>query len=138
MTQEEFIAAARAYVGTPWRHQGRSKTGMDCIGLVLAAARDTGLVLPDPAPYLREPADARLVREAGKLAPRVSPAQPGDVVVFRTTKFVGHVGIMAYSPALACKSVIHAYMLYRSVREDPWHSAHDDNFVAAYRLWSNA
>ena len=93
MTPAAFIAAARSYLGTPWRHMGRNRAGLDCIGLVLVAARDAGLSLPDPAPYEREPADARLVLEASRLASRVSSPAPGDVMVFRTTRHVGHVGI---------------------------------------------
>ena len=43
---ETFVAAARGYVGVPWRHLGRSRTGVDCIGLVLLAARETAALAP--------------------------------------------------------------------------------------------
>jgi cell wall-associated NlpC family hydrolase len=137
MTADAFIAAARRYLGTPWRHLGRSRAGLDCIGLVLVAARDAGLSLPDPAPYEREPADARLVLEASRLARRVSPPAPGDVLVFRTTCHVGHVGICATHPLHGVPSVIHALMWHRKVQEDVYDRDMRDAFIAAFRLWED-
>lgn len=136
MNREIFLEAARSYVDVPWRHQGRSRTGLDCIGLVIASAKDAGLEISDPAPYDREPSDSRLVQEAKKIAKRVSPPEAGDVVVFRSSKFVGHVGIRAFNVAWGRPSIIHAYMYHRAVQEDPWIEMHDDAFVAAFRLWS--
>ena len=41
--REEFAAAAEALVGTPFRFRGRDrKTGLDCVGVVLAALADIG------------------------------------------------------------------------------------------------
>ena len=34
-TAADFIAEARTWIGVPFRHQGRSRHGVDCIGLVL-------------------------------------------------------------------------------------------------------
>ncbi len=135
MTPAAFIAAARSYLGTPWRHMGRNRAGLDCIGLVLVAAGDAGLSLPDPAPYEREPADARLVLEASQLAQRVSVPSPGDVIVFRTTRHVGHVGICAVHPLHRVPSVIHALMWHRKVLEDVYDRQMRDAFIAAFRLW---
>ena len=40
---ERFAAAAEALVGTPFRFRGRDRaTGIDCVGLVLAALADIG------------------------------------------------------------------------------------------------
>lgn len=48
-----FIQAARSYLGTPWRHQGRSRRGIDCGGLVALAMRDIGHPGQDIAGYGR-------------------------------------------------------------------------------------
>ena len=41
--RERFAAAAEALVGTPFRFRGRDrKTGLDCVGVVLAALADIG------------------------------------------------------------------------------------------------
>lgn len=58
MTGADVVSAARAWVGVPFRHQGRSRTGVDCAGLIVCLARDLG-VLPaafdDPRDYPRAP-----------------------------------------------------------------------------------
>jgi len=43
----DILAAARRYVGVPYRHRGRDMRGLDCVGLAIAVARDLGL--PHPA-----------------------------------------------------------------------------------------
>jgi len=43
VNDNELVAAARRYIGTPWRDRGRSTTGLDCIGLLAVAMRDCGV-----------------------------------------------------------------------------------------------
>lgn len=45
ITAQALIESARALVGTPYQHQGRSQWGVDCIGLVALAASNAGLDL---------------------------------------------------------------------------------------------
>ena len=48
-TGQDVVAAARRWIGTPWRHQHRLHGfGVDCVGLVCAAGMEAG-VLEDPA-----------------------------------------------------------------------------------------
>lgn len=61
----DIITTARAMAQSrvPFVHQGRSWAGVDCAGLVLVAAWDNGLDLPDwPEPYGRAAFGQRLVR----------------------------------------------------------------------------
>lgn len=55
ITRADVIAAALAYVGTPFRWQGRDALGLDCVGLPAAVARDLGLVRRLPKPTYRRP-----------------------------------------------------------------------------------
>ena len=42
--RQQIVERARAYVGTPYRHQGRELgVAVDCVGLVLCVADDLGL-----------------------------------------------------------------------------------------------
>ncbi len=41
--QEEFLKALRSYIGVPFHHQGRSRGGLDCVGLVIVACHDVGI-----------------------------------------------------------------------------------------------
>lgn len=112
--------AARMLIGTPWRHLGRDRAGLDCIGLLLLAGAMAGHSLPDPPPYTREPQDHALRQTLGQLmdAVPVDAAEPGDVLIFKLGIYGGHVGIRAVHPAYAVPSVIHAHLPRRGVVEE--------------------
>lgn len=90
--------AARAYLGVPFLHQGRNPdVGIDCIGLLVLAARDCGLALDehDRCNYPRNPSGGLL--EQHLRAAFGAPAAgllPGDVVAIRYCGPVRHVGIV--------------------------------------------
>jgi len=78
------IAEARSYVGVKWRHRGRSRFGVDCAGLVVAALRAGGVTIRDRIDYGRNPWKDGLEREFrdhfGDPIP-FDDAVPGDVVI---------------------------------------------------------
>jgi cell wall-associated NlpC family hydrolase len=49
----DIVAAARTYLGVPWRHQGRTRAGLDCAGLIVMVARDLALSDYDSTAYGR-------------------------------------------------------------------------------------
>jgi NlpC/P60 family putative phage cell wall peptidase len=108
MNANEFgariVAVARAWIGTPYRHQASVKgIGCDCLGLVRGVWRET--VGPEPEdlpPYTRdwgEVAGAEYVlRLANSHMIAISPGQAraGDLVVFRwrAGAVAKHLGIL--------------------------------------------
>lgn len=54
MTQPWQVAMS--YVGCPFQHMGRSRKGLDCVGLLVLVARDMGWTVKDSPHYGREPA----------------------------------------------------------------------------------
>lgn len=134
MTADDLVAAARSYVGVPWRHLGRSRTGVDCIGLVLLVAREVGMDLPDPAPYAREPQGTRLLDGILAHAERVSEARAGDVLLFRLGLYGGHVGIASVHPAWDVPACVHAYAPRRQVVEQPMDAELRAALIGAFRL----
>ena len=92
----EIVAAARRYKGTPFRHQGRSHRGLDCLGLLAVAFRDAGLTVMDRTDYPREP-DVRRLRSAldDQLdhVPKAHGLGAGIVALFFDRLWL-HVGLM--------------------------------------------
>lgn len=103
--------AARQYIGVRFRHRGRDRRGLDCAGLVWAAYRDLGTVLPDFRLYGREPHRDGLTKHVSNaLGEPVSGAQDGDVLVMRFEREPHHVAVVGshdYS-GLRALTIIHA------------------------------
>src|SRR5690242_9974129 len=99
-----LVTAARAYKGTPFLHRGRTRRGVDCVGLLVLAFRDCGYAPPDFTLYGREPSahgpglTHYMVAALGEpVAVAPVPAHrllPGDVIVMRFKKEPHHVGMV--------------------------------------------
>jgi len=92
-----LVDAARAYLGVPFRHQGRNKLGLDCVGLVVVALADIGIVVEDEIGYSLNPHKGRL--ESGinrnsflKEVP-VDQIAAGDVLLIAYKHVPQHVAI---------------------------------------------
>jgi hypothetical protein len=84
MTRDDIVSAARAWIGTPFVHQGRTRAGVDCIGLVLNVGWELGF-LPreyDVRGYSRIP-DGRLFAECDRMLTRIPAPAVGGVLVMR-------------------------------------------------------
>jgi cell wall-associated NlpC family hydrolase len=81
----QVVAAARGWLGTPWRHQGRSRHGVDCGGLLVQVARELGLADVDVTAYPMEAdgASLRALCEAHMARIPLAEAAPGDAVLIR-------------------------------------------------------
>lgn len=121
-TRAALVAEARAWLGTPYRHQASLKgAGADCLGLVRGVWRAFHGAEPEGMPaYSPDWAEAgggeRLAR-AGRahLVPcALDEARPGDVLLFRFSPGhpAKHAGILSAGTALGGGTgsfFIHAY-----------------------------
>lgn len=55
MTDRQPYEIAMTYLGCPFLHMGRSRTGLDCVGLLILTAREWGINPVDNPYYGREP-----------------------------------------------------------------------------------
>lgn len=138
LSPDGVVAAARAWIGTPYRHQASLiGAGADCLGVVRGVWR--ALVGPEPeplAPYARswaEDGDAELLLSAARrrlveLAPDEVGA--GDVLLFRVRRDgpARHAGI-ATGPA----AMVHAYDGH-AVAETPIPEVWRRRLVARFRF----
>ena len=101
-----IVAAARGWIGTPYRHQGSRKgVGCDCLGLVRGVwAEITGRPAREPGAYAPDWAERsgtdRLIiaaRQHCGAAIALDEACPGDIVLFRWRDGVAakHAGIFS-------------------------------------------
>lgn len=108
-----MVAAARGMIGRRWRHQGRSETGVDCVGLVLLSARAAGFTVDDVTGYSRRALGAGFLEHFQPRMRGVSlvDGRPGDVLVFTETVYPCHCGVLGGAPAEgpAGATVIHAH-----------------------------
>jgi len=129
-TRAEFVNEARRWVGTRWRHQGRTLgTGVDCVGIVTQTVRAVGPLPPevidrlesDVSGYARDATDM-LRMTCDKYMRRVpaSEAQPGDVILIRFNGKPQHIAIL--SEHAGESYLIHALGLARRVVEQRFDS----------------
>ena len=121
----EVVAAARGWLGTPYRHQAAARgAGADCLGLVRGVWREVCGAEPVPVPAYTmdwsEPQREERLWAAARLylVEKSGPALPGDVLLFRMRSgaVAKHLGILAEAGAVP--RFVHAYA-GRGVVESP-------------------
>lgn len=93
LTQDDAAAVAETYLGTPYVWGGRSRSGIDCSGLMQLAFAATGFALPRDSDQ-----QAAALAGAGSAVADGSPVARGDLFFFD-----GHVAL-----AIDATSAIHA------------------------------
>ena len=128
MTGADIIAAARAEIGTPFRHQGRIPgKALDCAGLLIVVAAAVGLDYIDQADYSRRPSGGLLESAlyAQPCLDRVTDLRPGAVLLMRFAGDPQHLAIYAgFSETYEDAGIVHALLQARKVCEhrltDEW------------------
>lgn len=97
---------ARTFIGVPWRESGRTRAGVDCVGLIAACAQEAGFALDPSFDYTRKTPPAQLSRAMYRAGRRVAltDMQVGDIMVGEQGITL-HIGIV--SSVEPCR-VIHA------------------------------
>jgi len=134
-----IVAAARRWIGTPYRHQARTRgAGCDCLGLVLGVWEELIGPLPGQVPaYTADWSEAgreeRLWQAARAHMTETATPAPGQVLLFRMRRgaVAKHLGLAARpGPAPA---FIHAYS-GRGVVESPLTGPWARRIVARFTL----
>lgn len=115
-----IVDAARAYVGAPFRHQGRTKRGIDCVGVLIAVARDLGVMRADEdyTGYGRHPSPVELMRCVSNHCTRRRDGlrEPGDIAVMRWEAQPQHAAIITRLPD-GREGILHSYANARACVE---------------------
>lgn len=142
MTGAAIIAQARRYLNVPFAPNGRTKTGLDCGGLLLRVASDLGLPTPAVPNYqpglahgclaiFLEPFCDRMDLTAPLSIYTGEGVQAGDFIIFSLSRGVQHLGISS-----GAGSFIHSWDApsVGRVVETPLDLWWQDRVVSIYRL----
>lgn len=132
MKGSDFLAAARSYAGIPFYHAGRTRNGLDCVGLLLVAARDAFGLTYQPGGYPADWVDPiRLAEEIERFCDSVEwgDIEDGDIGLFSIAGNAQHVAILSRSGGM-----IHAYQSAGKVVEHPLDHHWRKRLVRVYRV----
>lgn len=127
-TRRQIVDEARSYIGCRWHHQGRSRAGVDCVGLVVRVSHALGLTDFDTSDYSRQPDPAMMRATLAQYMEPVGRYQLGDVLLMRFEREPQHVAIVTD------KGIIHAYAQARRVVEHRLDSLWKSRIVGAYQF----
>lgn len=131
---EEFIIKCREMIGTPFKHRGRTKNGVDCAGLVVYVFGQMNKYVYDLKSYGREPHKDGLRQYVQKNLgmPINKPYLPGDIVLMKFNNDPHHIGVLAdYN--FGGLSLIHSYGEVGQVVEHRLDSIWENRIIEAYR-----
>lgn len=138
MIADETVAAARACMKTPFKHQGRVPgLGLDCAGLLVQIFRALDLPHIDEFGYPRNPYDGQLekILDSQPSMRRIPPADaaPGDALAMRIRTAPQHIAIVTADVA-GHRYIIHASEEHGGVVEHRLDSLWSARVMRAYRL----
>jgi hypothetical protein len=139
MTNLKIAQSARAWVGTPFRYQGRIKAvGCDCLGLVMGLAAEMNLLARNDIPitdyditsYSTDPDTNSMSAKLDELLWPCQKPIAGAVVVLEFAGNPQHLGVVG-PEAL---SLIHSDITHRKVVEHGLNTEYISKIVKIYSL----
>ena len=117
MTGADVVRVARTFAGVRYRHQGRSRDGLDCVGLPICVRAELGLPGMDFSGYAKVALDSQMLDlcRAHLVEVQRTDLQLGDLLV-QTDGIVRHMAIVA-DCVYGGFSIIHAWLPNRRVVE---------------------
>lgn len=135
-TRSRIVEEARKFLGTKWKHMGRTATGIDCVGLVISVGKNLGLhEYPDDVPYTRQSVGSDLIRpfaEYGERVTNLMDLKDGDILIMKDVFFPHHVAFMASNGAM--KTIIHACVHRGKVVEDTFTEDFRKKVMTAFKF----
>ncbi len=131
ITPEQVVEASRKRIGIPFRHQGRTEYGLDCVGLIVKSAEEAGIdTSADVTNYSRLPHGVLLpiLETAMVKLPDNAEWKPADVLVMKFINEPTHVALWTGD------TVVHSYSVLGKVVEHRLDNKWKNRVVAVYRF----
>lgn len=118
VNRKDVITEARKWLGVRWRHQGRTRLGIDCAGLVILVGKALGVVDYDTTNYQRRTHGTSFLQHfrMNMEEKAIVDVRPGDVLLFRDNQFPCHSTIVGEIGGAL--TIIHAHALLKKVLEE--------------------
>ena len=139
----DVTRAARGWLGVPFAHQGRSRCGVDCLGLLVMVASELGLAFEnktaracDEVTYGHRPDTQRLYQALARYLVPVDRQimAPADIALMQVEGLPQHLAIISDYPQSGQLGMIHAYAPARKVVEHRLCEHWRTQLHAAFRL----
>jgi len=114
-TGVELVRVARTWIGVPFRHQGRDRKGIDCIGLPIAILAELAIVVPEfelLTDYPRVPQTGDFERRFLHVCTPLPKPVPGCAIVMKWERSLMHLAIYTDTD-----TVIHVLQRHNAVIE---------------------
>lgn len=117
-SKADVVRIARSWLEVQWVHQGRTRKGIDCAGLIVMVARELKLSDYDVQGYPRRPKEYSFMQhfDGPMRKKRIAEAEPGDVLLFRDGRFPCHATVVGEDDGEL--TIIHALASARKVKEE--------------------
>lgn len=133
--RDSIVAEAKTWIGVPYRHLGRNKNGVDCLGVVIKVAHGCGLSDFDTANYSKRPDGKQFIRGMREHMQEITLGEVGhgDVAVFREPRHPCHCGIVEVDQ-YGTRWLIHSYAPYRKVVREHLHRDRERDMMFGFRF----
>lgn len=111
----DLVEAARKYIGVKFQHQGRTRRGCDCLGLVVMSMRDIGMAPNDRTDYNHKLVENELLNGVLEHCKQNELPEVGCLALFELEET--HQQHVAIVTAINPVYIIHAYAPVKAVCE---------------------
>lgn len=128
----DVITESRTYIGTPYRHQGRSKTGVDCLGLLILVAEGLGISVEETPNYALKVKPDVLISGLLRYSKRTRTREirPGVLALMEFNPNAG----ATHTALITDLGMIHSYNKRGRVVEHRLNDVWKSRIVATFRL----
>ncbi len=118
VNRKDVISKARTWLEVPWVHQGRTRHGVDCAGLIILVGHSLGLVDYDTTNYQRRTHGQDFLQHfrMNMSEKPLKEARPGDIILFRDSAYPCHSAVLGERNE--SMTIIHAHAPRRKVVEE--------------------